>query len=58
MMYAVVGEKQKALENLERAYEGKAFLVAFVKVNPLFDNLSSEPRYQAILRKMNLETRQ
>ncbi len=55
MQHAFLGEKEKALDNLERAYEGKAFMVPFVKVNPLFDNLSSEPRYQAILRKMNLE---
>lgn len=55
LKHAFLGEKEKALDNLERAYEGRAFLAAFVKVNPLFDNLRAEPRYQAILRKMNLE---
>jgi hypothetical protein len=30
-------------------------MMAWVKADPVFDNLRSEPRYQEILRKMNLE---
>ncbi len=54
MTYAFLGEKDKALDNLEKAYEGLAFLLVFVKADPAFDNLRAEPRYQAILQKMNL----
>jgi TolB-like protein/DNA-binding winged helix-turn-helix (wHTH) protein/Flp pilus assembly protein TadD len=49
-----LGDKEKALDNLEKAFESKAFLMVFVKADPLFDSLRSEPRYQEILRKMNL----
>jgi len=53
--YAFLGEKEKALDCLEKAYEGRGFLSAFVKADPVFDNLRSEPRYQAILKNMGLD---
>lgn len=52
--FTIMGRKEKALENLERAYEQRSFLMAWVKVDPIFDELRDEPRYQAILAKMNL----
>ena len=52
--YAYLGQKEKALESLEKAFEGKAFLSAFIKADTVFDSLRDEPRYQEILRKMNL----
>lgn len=55
MLHIYLGEKEKALNNLERAYQGKAFLVPFVKADPVFDSLRGEPRYHAILKKMGLD---
>jgi hypothetical protein len=52
--HAFLGNKEKALDNLERAIELRSFWMAWVKADPVFDNLRSEPRYQAILTKMNL----
>jgi len=52
--YAFLGDKEKALDNLEASYRGKAFMSVFVKADPVFDGLRSEPRYQAILRRMGL----
>jgi DNA-binding winged helix-turn-helix (wHTH) protein/TolB-like protein len=54
MFYAFLGEKEKALDNLEKAFEARAFMMAWVKADPVFDDLRSEPRYQAILKKMGL----
>lgn len=54
MLHTYLGEKEKALSNLERACQGRVFLAAFVKADPIFDSLRSEPRYQAILKKMVL----
>ena len=51
---AFLGQKEKALDNLEKAFDKKAFLLAWVKADPIFDSLRSEPRYQAILKKMGL----
>ena len=53
-IYAFLGNKEKALDNLERACETRAFMMAWVKAEPGFDILRSEPRYQAILAKMGL----
>jgi len=39
----------------EKAYEEKHFLMRFIKIEPEFDNIRSDPRYKEILRKMNLE---
>jgi serine/threonine protein kinase/tetratricopeptide (TPR) repeat protein len=50
-----LGEKNKALENLERAYEGRESAMAYLKVWPIFDSLRSEPRFQALLKKMKLD---
>ena len=52
--YAFLGEKEKALGCLERSYSARTFLVTYIKAEPAFDNLRSEPRYQAILRGMGL----
>jgi len=53
-IYAFLGDKEKALDNLERAFDNRAFMMTWVKAEPAFDNLRAEPRYQAILKKMNL----
>ena len=50
-----MGEKEKALDALEKAFNHRKFLSAFIKADPVFDNLRDEPRYQEILRKMNLQ---
>lgn len=53
--YAFLGEKEKTLDSLEKAFDGRAFLTAFVKADPMFDDYREEPRYKEILRKMNLQ---
>jgi hypothetical protein len=54
MRHAFAGENEKALGYLEKATESRMFLSAFVKANPFFERLRSEPRYREILRKMKL----
>ena len=54
IIHNLLGDKEKALDNLEKAYESRAFLLVFVKADPVFDSLRDEPRYQEVLRKMNL----
>ena len=54
IIYSLTGDKEKALQNLERAYEGRAFMSAFVKPDPVFAALRNEPRYRDLLSKMDL----
>lgn len=49
------GEKQKALADLEKAYEEKNLQMVFLKVDPKWDELRKEPRFIELLRKMRLE---
>jgi len=53
--YAGLGEKDQAWAWLEKAYEERAsWLSDQFKVDPRFDSLRSDPRYQDLLRRMNL----
>ena len=55
MKYALFGDDDKALDYLEKATDRRIFLSAFAKAEPIFEKLRDKPRYQAILRKMDLE---
>ena len=54
MKYAFTGDGERALEYLEKSTDARMFLSAFVKAEPVFERLRSEPRYKEILRKMGL----
>jgi tetratricopeptide (TPR) repeat protein len=48
------GDKAQALDDLDRAYDQHDRQLAYLKTWPGFDAIRSEPRFQALLRKMNL----
>jgi TolB-like protein/DNA-binding winged helix-turn-helix (wHTH) protein len=50
--YGGLGEKDQALTWLERAYEDRDQWMVFVNSYPGLDPLRSEPRFQAVLRRM------
>ncbi len=54
-IYASLGEKDQALDWLERAYEARLGVLVYVKVDPGHYPLHGEPRFQALLEKMGLE---
>ncbi|MBI3859251.1 MAG: tetratricopeptide repeat protein [Thaumarchaeota archaeon] len=53
-VHAVLGDKEAALEWLERAYGERAGYLPWTTVDPAFDNIRGEPRYLALVRKMGL----
>jgi len=53
-VYAFRGEKDRAFEWLEKAYEARDEDLYFIKGDPLFKNLEGDPRFKAFLKKMNL----
>lgn len=53
-MFAHAGDKDAALEWLEKAYEARESPMTHLAVFWDWDSLRSEPRFQALLRKMNL----
>ncbi|MFQ5528174.1 MAG: protein kinase [Thermoanaerobaculia bacterium] len=52
--YDVAGMPDEALEWLERGYELRDHDMAYLAVFPLSDRLRSDPRFQDLLRRMNL----
>jgi len=54
-IYALLGENDKAIAQLEKQYESREGLL-WIKVWPDFDNLRSDPRFQDLLRRLRLET--
>jgi len=54
-VYSNLGEKDKAFEWLERAYEEKAIPPWILQLGLWDENFRSDPRFKALLKKMNLE---
>jgi serine/threonine-protein kinase len=54
VIYAALGDKARALEALERAYDEHDFAITQINVVPWFAPLRREPRFQAILQKLKL----
>ena len=53
MAYTGMGDKDQALTQLEQAYEVRSCWLNFLKVDPKFDSLRSEPRFQDLMRRIN-----
>ena len=53
--YFSIGRDDKGFEWLEKAYELRNLLMTGIKVEPHFDSVRSDPRFKALLKKMNLE---
>lgn len=53
-IYVGLGEREQALAWLEKAYEERSDHLAFVKVDPAWDTLRSEPGFADILRRVGL----
>lgn len=55
--YALLGERQAALDWLERALDERSFwLLPLVAADPLLDGLRSEPRFRAVARRVGLQS--
>jgi TolB-like protein/tetratricopeptide (TPR) repeat protein len=54
-IYASLGDKEDALRWLEKAYEVRAGDLIWLKVDRRWDNVRSDPRFEALLKKVGLE---
>ena len=52
--YVMAGDNARALDWLEKAYAERNPSMTYVGCNPIYDPLRAEPRFQALLRQMNL----
>ena len=54
ILYTGLGERDKAFEQLNQAYEERSGWIIYLKVEPQFDSLRADPRYAALLQRLNL----
>ena len=55
LVLLALGQKDKALDHMEQAYEQRASYLTIVNVDPCLDRLHSEPRFKALLAKLKLQ---
>ena len=51
-IYAILGDKEQAVDWLEKAYEQSDDFLVFLNIQPEFENLRSEPRFRALVKKI------
>ena len=54
VVHAGLGEKEQALEHLEKASQERFNWLAFLKVEPQFAALRAEPRFSALVQRIGL----
>jgi TolB-like protein len=53
-IYTELGDKDHAVEWLEKGYEERTSTMIFINVNPTFDSLHSHPRFADLVRRIGL----
>jgi TolB-like protein/Flp pilus assembly protein TadD len=54
LVYIGLGERDRALEWLEQAYQDRSAYMVYAKTDPLLDPLRSDPRFISLLHRMRL----
>jgi serine/threonine protein kinase/Tfp pilus assembly protein PilF len=54
LIYIALGDKEKAFEWLQRAYEERSFFLIYMKWEPRLDPLRSDPRFQHLQHQIGL----
>ncbi len=56
-VYAALGDRDAAFAELDRAFDERDWQLQRIKVDPFMDPLRDDPRYKAMLKRMNLPDR-
>jgi TolB-like protein/Tfp pilus assembly protein PilF len=54
--HAGVGDVDRAVDALEASYRDREWYLCVLKTEPIFDPLRGDPRFQALLRRLNLSS--
>src|SRR5437763_5204331 len=55
MIYLGLGEKEKALDWLDKSYQDQESACWYLTVDPIYDSVRNEPRFQALVKKVRLD---
>lgn len=53
-VYTALGDANLAMDELDKAYQDRSNSIIFLRVDPEFDSLRSNPRFQALLQRLQL----
>jgi TolB-like protein len=56
-IYAILGDNEQAFAWLEKAYQESDDFLVFVNIQPQFENVHSDPRFAALMRKIGFTER-
>jgi TolB-like protein/Tfp pilus assembly protein PilF len=54
-LHYVLGQTDQAFEWLEKAYEERDFWLCWLNIEPIFDDVRSDPRYLGLIQKLKLD---
>ena len=54
VLYLALGEREQALASLEKAYAARDLQLQYLGVDPAFDSLRGDPRFNDLLRRVGL----
>ena len=54
-IYFQLGESAEGWKWFDKAYDERAYGLIYIKIDPSYDNIRSDPRFQALLKKVGLE---
>ena len=54
IIYTALGDRELAFEWLEKGYAGKDFLLSVLNIEPLFEKLHGDPRFDDLLKRVGL----
>jgi len=54
LIHAALGDKERAFVWLEKAYQARSDTLLFLKVDPKYDSLRSDPRFSDLVKRLNL----
>jgi Flp pilus assembly protein TadD len=57
LVYLGLGERTRAIDYLEQAYAASSELLVWLKIDRIYDPLRSEPRFIALMQKLNFPDR-
>jgi hypothetical protein len=52
VVLTALSDKAHALDELERGYDEGGFYISLITVDPLFDSLHGDPRFEALVQKI------
>jgi adenylate cyclase len=53
-VYTHLGEKKRALEYLNRAFQSHCYGLQFLNVDPIYDSLREEPAFKELITRLRL----